>query len=377
LGIIARTAMAAKEDLAEELAQQIRAAIAGASPPATPARPAVLESTDLEDVRIPIRRAEEHLTPTIPKAARFARAKSLVLRALRFLWRDQASFNALALEAANGVVAALERNRAEQERRSAELEEDFRRRDAAQDARIAHLETLGRQPPAAAASTGAPLENPPLPESVYALFEERFRGSPTEVARKQRFYLPYVRDLPGPVFDAGCGRGEFLRLLRDERIAARGVESSSVSAEACRAAGLDVTQGDAIEALAAAPTASLGAVVAFQVVEHWPAAATFRFLAEARRAIAPGGVVIVETVNTDSLAAMNAFYLDPTHVRPVPPEALRFLCDAAGFRELSVELLAPLPAEKRLEERSENDVRLNAILFGPQDYAVIGRVPLP
>jgi len=130
--------MAAKEDLAEELAQQIRAAIAGASPPATPARPAVLESTDLEDVRIPIRRAEEHLTPTIPQAARFARAKSLVLRALRFLWRDQASFNALALEAANGVVAALERNRAEQERRSAELEEDFRRRDAAEDRRHDH-----------------------------------------------------------------------------------------------------------------------------------------------------------------------------------------------------------------------------------------------
>ncbi|HEX9287243.1 MAG TPA: class I SAM-dependent methyltransferase [Thermoanaerobaculia bacterium] len=368
--------MAAKEDLAEELAQEIRAAIAGATPPATPARPAAPESMDLEDVRVPIRRAEEHLTPTIPQAARFARAKSVVLRALRFLWRDQASFNALALEAANGVVAALERNRAEQERRSAELERDLHRRDAAQDARIAHLEILGTRPPAAAA-TGAPRESLSLPESVYALFEERFRGSSTEVARKQKFYLPYVRGLPGPVFDAGCGRGEFLRLLRDEGIAARGVEASSVSAEACRAGGLDVTQGDAIEALAAAPTASLGAVVAFQVVEHWPAAATFRFLAEARRAIAPGGVVIVETVNTDSLAAMNAFYLDPTHVRPVPPESLRFLCDAAGFRELSVELLAPLPAERRLEERSENDVRLNAILFGPQDYAVIGRVPLP
>jgi O-antigen chain-terminating methyltransferase len=111
------------------------------------------------------------------------------------------------------------------------------------------------------------------------------------------------------------------------------------------------------------------------VVEHWPAAATFRVLAEARRAIAPGGVLIVETVNTDSLSAMNAFYLDPTHVRPVPPEALRFLCDAAGFRELRVEYRSPLPAAERLEERSENDARLNAILFGPQDYAVIGWVP--
>ena len=117
--------------------------------------------------------------------------------------------------------------------------------------------------------------------------------------------------------------------------------------------------------------------MAFQVVEHWPASSTFRFLAEARRAIAPGGVVIVETVNTDSLAAMNAFYLDPTHVRPVPPQALEFLCDAAGFRDLTVEFLSPLPAGMRLHELSENDARLNAVLFGPQDYAVIGRVPVP
>lgn len=368
--------MAAKEDLAEELAREIRAAIAGATPPEKAARAPAPDTADLDDVRIPIRRAEDHLTPTIPEAARFARAKSLVLRALRFLWRDQASFNALALEAANGVVAALERNRAAMEE-LASWRKATEQCDAGQDARIAHLEMLGTRPPAASTATAGPYpQNPSLPEGVYALFEERFRGPSTEVLEKQRFYLPYVRDLPGPVFDAGCGRGEFLRLLGEEGIAARGVESSNVSVEACRAAGLNVTQGDAIEALADTPSATLGAVVAFQVVEHWPVAATFRFLAEARRAIAPGGVVIVETVNTDSLAAMNAFYLDPTHVRPVPPEALRFLCDAVGFRELSVEFLAPLPAGRRLEERSDNDARLNAILFGPQDYAVIGRVPV-
>ncbi len=369
--------MAAKEDLAEELAREIRDAVAGVARPEKAARAPAPDTVELDDIRIPIRRAEGHRTPTIPQAVRFARAKSAVLRMLRFLWRDQASFNALLLEAVNGVVAALERNRAAMEE-LASWRKATERHDAGQDARIAHLEMLGTRPPAASTATAGPSpQNPPLPESVYALFEERFRGPSTDVLEKQRFYLPYVRGLPGPIFDAGCGRGEFLRLLRDEGIAARGVESSSVSARACRAAGLDVTEGDAIEALAETPPASLGAVVAFQVVEHWPAASTFRFLAEARRAIAPGGIVIVETVNTDSLAAMNAFYLDPTHVRPVPPGALRFLCDAAGFRDLSVEFLSPLPAGSRLEERSDNDARLNAILFGPQDYAVIGRVPVP
>jgi SAM-dependent methyltransferase len=339
-------------------------------------------------VRSPLGRAQRYLTPTVPPASRLSGAKSAALRLLRFLWRDQVSFNALMLEATNAIADAIDRQGQSAGREAKRVEElsaeilraqeaaekEARRRDSAQDTRIAHLETLMSR---SASSPAAPrAANPPvLPESVYALFEERFRGPAEQVARKQTFYLPLLRKVPGPVFDAGCGRGELLRLLKETGIPARGVEASSLAAEACRAAGLDVETGDAIEALAAAPAGSLGAVVAFQVVEHWPAAATLRFLSEARRALAPGGIVIVETVNTDSLAAMNAFYLDPTHVRPVPPEALQFLCDAAGFRELEVEYLSPLPADERLEERTSNDVKLNAMLFGPQDYAVIGRVP--
>jgi SAM-dependent methyltransferase len=365
------------DDLTEELAREIRAAVAQTTPPESRSPAARLETKGFKDIRTPLRRAEGHVTPTVPDAARFFGAKSAAVRLFRFLWRGQASFNALLLEAGNGIAGALEQNRAVIDRFAEELSSsrsEFLRRESGQDARLAHLEFLRtRSGTAASAERSAPV--PALPESVYALFEERFRGSPEDVARKQKFYLPYLRSLPGPVFDAGCGRGEFLRLLADEGISARGVEASSVAAETCRASGLDVREGDAVDDLAAAPSGGLGAVVAFQVVEHWPAGQTFRFLAQARRAIAPGGVLIVETVNTTSLSAMNAFYLDPTHVRPVPPEALRFLCEAAGFLDPRVEFLSPLPDSERLLERSENDVRLNEMLFGPQDYAVIARIP--
>lgn len=378
--------MTTSEDLAAALAREIRAAVAETAP-ADERRSAEPDTGELSDVLQTIKRAQQYVTPTIPDASRFAGPKSAALRLLRFLWRGQASLNALVLEAANGVVAALRSDRAAIDRvarrfddlaeglaRWRASEEDARRRDSAQDTRLAYLEALSSRPaPGAAGVTRA--DAVALPESVYALFEDRFRGSTAEVAEKQKVYLPFLRNLPGLVFDAGCGRGEFLRLLKEEGIAARGVDSSGLAARACRAAGLDVHEGDAIEALAASPSGSFGGVVAFQVVEHWPAAATFRFLAEARRVLAPGGVLIVESVNTDSLAAMKAFYLDPTHVRPVPPEALRFLLDAAGFRDLRVEYLSPLPAAEKLEETSPNDARLNALLFGPQDYAVIGRVP--
>jgi SAM-dependent methyltransferase len=359
------------DDLTDELAREIRAAVAQAAPP-EPGSAARPDTQGLSAIRTPLSRARDLVTPTVPDTARFFGAKSAAVRLFRFLWRNQSSFNALVLEAGGGVAGALE----ETALRFQEVGEEFARavrRDAAQDARLAHLEV---QRTSSSAADPTPRGSAPaLPESVYALFEERFRGSPEDVGRKQAFYLPFLRNLPGPVVDAGCGRGEFLRLLREEGIPARGVETSGVAVATCRDAGLDVREGDAVETLAAAPSGSLGAVVAFQVVEHWPAAQTFRFLAEARRAIAAGGVLIVETVNTNSLSAMNAFYLDPTHVRPVPPEALSFLCDAAGFRDLRVEYLSPLPASGRLVERSENDARLNEMLFGPQDYAVIGRVP--
>ena len=157
-----------------------------------------------------------------------------------------------------------------------------------------------------------------IPPGVYALFEERFRGSPEEIARAQRFYLDFVRDLPGPVLDVGCGRGEFLGLLRAAGIPASGIESNPISVEACRRGRSRGRAGDVFALLGRRPAGKLGAVVAFQVVEHWTPEGIFRFLQEARRVLAPGGVLIAETINADSLSALRAFYLDPTHVRPVP-----------------------------------------------------------
>ncbi|HLN93667.1 MAG TPA: hypothetical protein VK389_07380, partial [Thermoanaerobaculia bacterium] len=228
--------MATADELAAELAREIRAAVAETGP-SEDIVPDERESEEFSDIRLPLHRAELYLTPTVPDASRLAGPKSAALRLLRFLWRGQASFNALALEAANGIVGALERTRAAIERVTrklddftrelARLEKEARRRDSAQDTRIAYLEALSSRssPSSSLPRTEAPL----LPESVYALFEERFRGSSTEVAEKQRFYLPFLWNLPGPVLDAGCGRGEFLRLLKDEGIVGRGVEASGLA----------------------------------------------------------------------------------------------------------------------------------------------------
>ena len=357
--------MDAPADAKKVLAEEIRAAIAETAPEAAGLREA--GESAAADARSAVRRAADVMTPSVPSAAPLGRSKRIGIRALRFLWRNQASFNAMSLAAVSGLADGLDRVRAELERQIEEL----KRRAGVQEARL----TLAESAAPARSGVVAADAPPPIPAGVYALFEERFRGSPAEIADAQRFYLGLLRDVPGPVVDVGSGRGEFLGLLRGAGIPASGIESNPVSVAACRREGLAVEEGDALALLAGRPASRLGGVVAFQVVEHWPPETILRFLQEARRVLAPGGVVIAETINSDSLSALRAFYLDPTHVRPVPPEALRFLAESAGFTDVRIEYRAPLPASQRLEEKSENERKLNDLLFSPQDYAIVGRVP--
>ncbi len=384
--------MASQRDLTGELVEEIRAAVAQASP-APSVRPE-LGRPEEEEVRVTLNRALQYVTPTIPSAVRLSRAKRFLLRALRFLWRDQASFNALMLEAISNLADLLEAHRNARETRFGQFKEElerieaqllrlteraipeWERRSAIQDARLAILEAGPRSgtTPSASREAGAHAP-PPLPAGVYSLFEERFRGSPHDITEKQRSYVPLLRGLPGPVLDIGCGRGELLRLLAQESIPASGVEFNPIAATTCREEGLSVEEGDGIAVLSGKADGSLGGIVALQVVEHWRAEAIFAFLREARRKLAPGGLLIAETVNTDSLSSLKAFFLDPSHVQPVPADALRFLAQAAGFTDTRIEYRAPLPEEERLEENSENDTKLNRLLFGPQDYALIARVP--
>jgi O-antigen chain-terminating methyltransferase len=104
-------------------------------------------------------------------------------------------------------------------------------------------------------------------ESVYTAFENRFRGSREELRKRQAPDADLFRGLD-PVADLGCGRGEFLELLREAGVAARGVDSNRNAVLECREKGFDVVQGDLLEFLRTHDDGSLGGVFAAQVVEH-------------------------------------------------------------------------------------------------------------
>ena len=255
------------------------------------------------------------------------------------------------------------------------------------DALQERLTALERNPidsPAAVAELGRRVERLEAaersrrfrPSFTAAAFEAEFRGGRDQL---KDHYRDLAARLEGcdPVLDIGCGRGEFLELLAEAGVTARGVEMDPELVDDAVGRGLDVELGDGLELLAAAPDASLGGLVLVQVVEHLTAQQVVNLVSLALDKVRPGGRVVIETVNPQSLYVFaRAFYIDPTHDRPVHPAYLTFLFRQAGFAGVEIDWRSPPPEDERLAPVGQpavdaNVARLNQLLFAPQDYAVV------
>lgn len=222
-------------------------------------------------------------------------------------------------------------------------------------------------------------EEPGMPHELYLEFEAKFRGSKEMIRERLKANLPYFtqNDFPEPVLDLGCGRGEWLQLLKDAEIPAIGVDSNTAMVQSCTEGGLEVYLGDALKYLAAMPTNSLGGLTAFHIIEHLPLDVLISLIDEARRVVRPGGVVLFETPNPENLivGACN-FYIDPTHHNPLPPALVAFLLQARGFERVEIDRRHPGDPTLHLKGNDEAITGpLNRLLFGAQDYAAIGYAP--
>ena len=174
------------------------------------------------------------------------------------------------------------------------------------------------------------------PDSAYLVFENTFRGSADLIRHRQEVYVPLLQGRD-PVLDVGCGRGEMLELLVEAGIPARGIDLDPAMVDHCRAKGLDtVEQADGVSYLTGLDDASLGAIIALQVIEHLPYQQLLRFVGEAHRTLRPGGRFIVETINPHAPQALKTFWVDLSHQHPVFPEVTVSLCRTAGFAKAFV-----------------------------------------
>jgi O-antigen chain-terminating methyltransferase len=245
--------------------------------------------------------------------------------------------------------------------------------------------------------TPPPASTDSLGSFAYVGFEDRFRGSAEAIAARLADFVPYFAGQSN-VLDIGCGRGEFLDLLRGAGVPAKGIDSNPEMIEVCRSRGLEAATGDARSYLQQQPDESLGGIIAVQVIEHLEPSYLSQLLGLAFDKVRPGGKVILETINpTCWLAFFESFIRDLSHVKPIHPETLQYLLQASGFSNVEIVYRAPIAPEGRLQKVTprpqhfgdtapdqltelvssfnSNVDRLNERMFSFQDFAAIATRP--
>lgn len=223
----------------------------------------------------------------------------------------------------------------------------------------------------------------------YFLFEEKHRGSIEEIKKRQSVYLEYFKKCPN-VLDIGCGRGEFLTLLKENGIGARGIDINEDMVLYCQKNGLDVRKADALSYLRSLENKTLDGTFSSQVVEHLQPDALIALVKLCHEKMKYGTYFVAETINPLCLTTSALFNVDLSHVKPVHPETIKFILESVGFREIEFKFISPHPEDGKLskiiitdnmsgDEKERNEVmnknidKLNSLLFGFQDYAVIAK----
>ena len=99
-----------------------------------------------------------------------------------------------------------------------------------------------------------------------------------------------------------------------------------------RYVGFDIDDGNFEVDPLPSEDSSLDLVVALALIEHLHN--PDNFLNEARRALRPGGSLVLSTPNWK--LAWRSFYDNPAHVQPYTPESLAMLLQAYGFSNFSI-----------------------------------------
>ncbi len=228
-----------------------------------------------------------------------------------------------------------------------------------------------------------------LYDPLYLQFEDQFRGTRDEIKERQQIYLPFIHEVKAgtkerPVLDLGCGRGEWLELLKEEGLLARGVDINSAMIEKCEDFGLEVYRDDMLEYLKKLPDGSVGAVTAFHTLEHLSSRDLILLFDEIVRVLKPNGLALFETPNPQNIlvGACN-FYIDPSHKNPLHPASLKFLAEARGLCRINVLARNPYGHGFQFPLLDKNEcnfcdtinqtiARLNEFLFCGQDFSLVG-----
>ena len=212
-------------------------------------------------------------------------------------------------------------------------------------------------------------------DALYVEFEDKFRGTRADIKQRMEVYLPYLLKLPSEkeqieILDVGCGRGEWLELLKENNYHAKGIDLNAIMVSLSQGFDLDTKKIDVIEHLKLLEDESLSMITGFHIIEHLPFDVLMDMYKECYRVLQKGGMIIFETPNPENLlVSAHYFYTDPTHINPLVPATTQFLVEYSGFKDIEVKRLHkysqynPINIDNEFLEKHFNN---------EMDYSVIG-----
>lgn len=216
-----------------------------------------------------------------------------------------------------------------------------------------------------------------LLDAMYVAFEDRFRGTREDIKERLKVYLPYVKQAKigkrsSPIVDLGCGRGEWLEILKEEGYVTKGIEINRVMLDGCRERNLDVVEAGAIEYLRSQKANSFGAITGFHLVEHLSLKDLISLFDECLRVLKPKGMIIFETPNPENLiVGAYTFHFDPTHRCLLVPESLNFIAQQRGFVNTNILRLHKYSDFNPIDQAAADDFK-NKWFYSETDFALIG-----
>jgi 2-polyprenyl-3-methyl-5-hydroxy-6-metoxy-1,4-benzoquinol methylase len=351
-------------------------------------REALTQSKNIEDGLNLIRR-HSRIRTELPRSLdrfpinRIGLLRKLLLKGYELLFRDQRAVN-------NAIADALV-----EIRRMAELSSTTLTRVDGMEAILKALETRTNDLRTAALAESAkargqgqqPVRNlagndPHGLDSLLAALAQEHQGGRDHFTEQRLEYLAIIRQVGAgttkhPVLDVGCGRGDWLEVLKREDLQGRGVDFNRVFVEECATRGLEAENEDAVTYLQGLPGDSLGAVTGFHMIEYLPFERLVLLLDSCVRALRSGGVAIFETHDPKNLlSAWDVSCRDPMRHNLLAAPVLKGLAKMRGLSD--VEIRHFHPADRIFDSpdgESHLADQLNARFGGPKAYAIIGYKP--
>jgi glycosyltransferase involved in cell wall biosynthesis len=206
-------------------------------------------------------------------------------------------------------------------------------------------------------------------EELYPASGQRLQA-PQEIGqRKQEARFSFIEKIPilqngaKPLLVMGCNPGEFLGLLRTHGIHAVGIDTKLLHIDHLSRVGYDAHQCEATDYLQRIEDNSLAGITAFHLIEHFPHDYLVEILSLGYKKLAPGGLILLETLNPYCFESLDKCAMEPPSLRLVQPFQLAFLVDQYQFREPKLIFSNPI--------RTRSTARRKRWLHFYQNYAVL------